>query len=514
MSTEPLTVDFDRLEVGTRVVTRGRTITETDLVSFSALTGDWHPQHADAEWAAASPFGERIAHGMLVLSYGVGLLPIDPERVVALRGLRNVVFKRPVPIGCTISVEAEIAGLQAPGSGPRPGRARASRSRRRRQAGRPRLARGAVAAGALRGLQRERRSGRECEQLEGGDKGLQHRDRRALPVRGWAGAGLVATSPLLEGKRLLLTGVITRKSIAFAVAEEAQRAGAEVVLTGFGRTRRMTERAAARLPETADVLELDVNDESDLAAVAADLDSRWGSLDGVLHAIAFAPADALGGEFLHTPAESAIEAFRTSAYSLQALGRHLAPLLERDGGGGIVGLDFDASVAWPVYDWMGVAKAALESTARYLARDLGPRGIRVNLLSAGPIETAAAGGIPGFDELAGAWQRGAPLGWDQSDPTPVARAVCFLLSDWAAAISGEVLHADGGFHALGAAGLGAAAKDRAEEPEPEPEPEPAISADSARTSGVCRHRAAGGGRRSARFAPGGRALRAAPLDIN
>jgi enoyl ACP reductase len=265
----------------------------------------------------------------------------------------------------------------------------------------------------------------------------------------------MATPPLLAGKRLLLTGVITRKSIAFAVAEEAQRAGAEVVLTGFGRTRRMTERAAARLPDEADVLELDVNNEGDLAAVAADLDSRWGSLDGVLHAIAFAPADALGGEFLHTPAESAIEAFRTSAYSLQALGRHLAPLLERDGGGGIVGLDFDASVAWPVYDWMGVAKAALESTARYLARDLGPRGIRVNLLSAGPIETAAAGGIPGFGELAGAWRRGAPLGWDPSDPEPVARAVCFLLSDWAAAISGEVLHADGGFHALGAAGLSA-----------------------------------------------------------
>ncbi len=266
---------------------------------------------------------------------------------------------------------------------------------------------------------------------------------------------------MLAGKRLLLTGVITRKSIAFAVAREAQLAGAEIVLTGFGRTRRLTERAAMRLPEPPEVLELDVNSDDDLAAVAAELDSRWGSLDGTLHAIAFAPADALGGGFLETPAESAAEAFRTSAYSLQALGRHLAPLLERDVGGAIVGLDFDASVAWPAYDWMGVAKAALESTSRYLARDLGPRGIRVNLVSAGPIETAAAGGIPGFGELAGAWERGAPLGWDPSDPGPVARAVCFLLSDWSAAVSGEVLHADGGFHAIGAADLsrGLAAQD-------------------------------------------------------
>ena len=254
---------------------------------------------------------------------------------------------------------------------------------------------------------------------------------------------------VLDGKRLLITGVITRRSIAFAVAREAQLAGAEVVLTGFGRSRRLTERAAKRLPEPADVLELDVNSEPDLAAVAAGLESRWGGLDGVLHAVAYAPEDALGGRFLNTGFASAAEAFRTSAYSLQALARHLAPLLEREGGGGIVGLDFDASVAWPAYDWMGVAKAALESTARYLARDLGPRGVRVNLVSAGPIETAAAGGIPGFGELAGLWERGAPLGWDPEDPTAVARAVCFLLSDWAGAVSGEILHADGGFHAVG-----------------------------------------------------------------
>lgn len=263
---------------------------------------------------------------------------------------------------------------------------------------------------------------------------------------------------MLDGKRLLITGVITRRSIAFAVAREAQLAGAEVVLTGFGRGRRLTERAATRLPEPPDVLELDVNDEGDLAAVAAELDSRWGSVDGVLHAIAHAPDDAIGGAFLETGYESAAQAFRTSAYSLQALARHLAPLLERAEGAGIVGLDFDATVAWPAYDWMGVAKAALESTSRYLARDLGARGIRVNLVSAGPVETAAAGGIPGFTELAAAWQQGAPLGWDVNDPTPVARAVCFLLSDWAQAISGEILHVDGGFHALGApiAGFGVA----------------------------------------------------------
>jgi meromycolic acid enoyl-[acyl-carrier-protein] reductase len=253
---------------------------------------------------------------------------------------------------------------------------------------------------------------------------------------------------MLTGKRFLITGVLTRKSIAFAVAREAQLAGAEVLLTGFGRTRRMTERAGARLPEQPDVLELDVNSEEDLAGLAQELDGRWGGLDGALHAIAFAPEDAIGGRFMETPAESAEQAFRTSAYSYQALARHLAPLMER--GGSIVGLDFDASVAWPSYDWMGVSKAALEAVNRYLARELGPRGIRSNLISAGPISSPAAGGIDGFGELASGWPAAAPLGWDTDDPTPVARAVCFLLSDWSEAISGEVIHVDGGAHALGA----------------------------------------------------------------
>ena len=253
---------------------------------------------------------------------------------------------------------------------------------------------------------------------------------------------------MLAGKRLLITGVLTRKSIAFAVAQEAQEAGAEVLVTGFGRTRRMTERAASRLPSPPDVLELDVNSESDLAALAGEIEGRWGGLDGALHAIAFAPADAIGGGFLETPAESAEQAFRTSAYSYQALARHLAPLMKS--GGSLVGLDFDASVAWPSYDWMGVSKAALEAVNRYLARELGPRGIRANLISAGPISSPAAGGISGFDGLAARWPASAPLGWDPADPAPVAGAVCFLFSDASRAISGELIHVDGGAHAVGA----------------------------------------------------------------
>jgi len=200
---------------------------------------------------------------------------------------------------------------------------------------------------------------------------------------------------ILDGKRLLITGVITKDSIAYHVAEQAQREGASIVLTSFGRVRRMTERAANRLPEPVDVLELDVNKPEDLDGVVADLRERWGGVDGVLHAIAFAPEDALGGKFLSTPAESAAQAFTTSAFSFKALGAALAPLMES--GGSVVGLDFDATLAWPIYDWMGVAKAALESVSRYLARDLGPQGIRVNLVSAGPLGTVAARGIPGFE---------------------------------------------------------------------------------------------------------------------
>ncbi|MEO6859667.1 MAG: enoyl-ACP reductase FabI [Solirubrobacteraceae bacterium] len=253
---------------------------------------------------------------------------------------------------------------------------------------------------------------------------------------------------ILAGKRLLITGVITKDSIAFHAAEQAQREGAEVLLTSFGRVKRMTERAAQRLPQPVDVLELDVNRPEDLEALTESLRERWGQVDGVLHAIAFAPQDALGGGFMTAPAESAMAAFQTSAFSLKALAAAVAPLMES--GGSVVGLDFDASVAWPIYDWMGVAKAALESVSRYLARDLGPQGIRVNLISAGPLGTVAARGIPGFESLAELWRAQSPLGWDMDDPAPVASAICWLLSDYARAISGEIIHVDGGFHAVGA----------------------------------------------------------------
>src|SRR6478609_10983597 len=193
---------------------------------------------------------------------------------------------------------------------------------------------------------------------------------------------------LLEGKKLLITGVLTPQSIAFAAAKSAQEQGAEIVLTNFGRTVSLTQKTAKRLPATPDVLEMDANSDEQIAAVCEELQQRWGRLDGFLHAIAFAPQDALGGNFLSTPAESALMAFGTSAYSLKSLAVALLPLLERsEHAPGIVGLDFDATVAWPVYDWMGVAKAALESVNRYLARDLGPKGVRSNLVSAGPLRT-------------------------------------------------------------------------------------------------------------------------------
>jgi enoyl-[acyl-carrier protein] reductase I len=255
---------------------------------------------------------------------------------------------------------------------------------------------------------------------------------------------------MLEGKKLLITGVINRESIAFEVARQAQEAGAEIVLTGFGRAKRMTERSAARLPEPPDVLDLDVNEPEQLEALATELRERWGRVDGVLHAIAFAPEDALGGNFLNTPVESAVTAFQTSAFSLKALAVGLQDLYPEEGAA-IVGLDFDAQVAWPVYDWMGVAKAALEATARYLARDLGPRRVRVNLVSAGPLATLAARGIPGFSDLASAWEKQAPLPWDVEDPAPVAETINFLLSDASRAITAEIIHVDGGFHAMGTA---------------------------------------------------------------
>lgn len=254
---------------------------------------------------------------------------------------------------------------------------------------------------------------------------------------------------LLQGKKLLITGVLTRESIAYAAAQAAQREGAQIVLTSFGRAMSITERLAKRMDPPVDVLELDANDDDHIRAVHDVLAARWGRLDGFLHAIAFAPQDALGGNFLHTPWESVATALHTSAFSLKAIAVGLLPLMKQHGGG-IVSLDFDARVAWPVYDWMGVAKAGLESVTRYLARDLGPFGIRVNVVSAGPLRTVAGKGIPGFQSLADRWHERAPLGWDVGDPSPVADAIAFLLSDGARGISGELVHVDGGYHAIGA----------------------------------------------------------------
>lgn len=259
---------------------------------------------------------------------------------------------------------------------------------------------------------------------------------------------------ILEGKKLLITGVLTPQSLAFHVAKRAQEEGATVALSSFGRMMSLTERTANRLDGDVALVELDVNDEQHLAALPAAVESALGGLDGVLHAIAFAPEDALGGKFMSAPPESAELAFRTSAYSYKALAGALLPLLEAgERESALVGLDFDATVAWPIYDWMGVAKAALESVNRYLARDLGPSGVRSNLVSAGPLRTMAAKGIPGFKDLAQMWPAQAPLGWDIEDPIPVANTVCFLLSDLARGISGEIIHVDGGFHAVGAPSL-------------------------------------------------------------
>jgi enoyl-[acyl-carrier protein] reductase I len=255
---------------------------------------------------------------------------------------------------------------------------------------------------------------------------------------------------ILDGKRILVTGVLTDASLAFGVAQLAQEEGAQVVLTGAGRGLSLTTRVARKLPYPADVLELDVTQDDQLASVAADLERRWGGLDGVLHAIGFAPASCLGGGFLDAPWEDVAVALHISTYSLKSLAVAMLPLMRAAGGGSVVGLDFDATVAWPAYDWMGVAKAALESTSRYLARDLGPDGVRVNLVAAGPARTMAAKSILGFAQFEDAWDGRAPLGWDVTDSSSVAKACVALLSDWFPMTTGEMLHVDGGYHAIGA----------------------------------------------------------------
>jgi enoyl-[acyl-carrier protein] reductase I len=256
---------------------------------------------------------------------------------------------------------------------------------------------------------------------------------------------------LLEGKKLLITGVITDASLAFHAAKIAQEQGAEVVLTGFGRMR-LVERIAQRLPKPAPVVELDVSNQEQLDSLVERVSPHLGDsprLDGVLHSIGFAPASCLGeGAFLTAPWEDVATTIQVSAYSFKSLSAALLPLLGP--GASIVGMDFDNRQAWPAYDWMGVAKSTLESVTRYLARDLGPKGIRVNLVSAGPIRTLAARSIPGFEQFEAVWAARSPLGWDIRDHEPVARAAVALLSDLFPATTGEMLHVDGGFHAIGA----------------------------------------------------------------
>ncbi|MBI2705653.1 MAG: enoyl-ACP reductase FabI [Actinobacteria bacterium] len=253
---------------------------------------------------------------------------------------------------------------------------------------------------------------------------------------------------LLDGKRLLITGVLTEASLAFGIAKLAQDEGAEIILTSVGRVMRHTQRAASKLPDEPEIVEFDVSDVEHVETVRAHLEDRWGTMDGALHAIGFAPDVCLGGTFLDAQWEDVSVAVNISAYSLKALCDAVVPLMPD--GGSIVGLDFDATVSWPAYDWMGVAKAALESTSRYLARYLGPQGVRVNLVSAGPIKTVAARSIPGFHQFEDVWDGRAPLGWNVKDSSAVAKATVAMLSDWFPMTTGEIIHVDGGYHATGA----------------------------------------------------------------
>jgi enoyl ACP reductase len=253
---------------------------------------------------------------------------------------------------------------------------------------------------------------------------------------------------LLEGKRLLVTGVLTEASIAFAAARIAQEQGAQVVLSSFGRALSITRRIAKRLPSEAPVIELDVTNEEHYAALADRLREHVDGLDGVVHSVAFAPQNAMGDGFVDVPWADVGPAVQISAWSLAAVTRACLPLFGETAA--VVGLDFDATKAWPVYGWMGVSKAALESTCRYLARDLGPRGIRVNLVAAGPLKTMAMRSIPGSEQFEQLWETGAPLGWSLTDTEPAGKAIVALLSDWFPATTGEIVHVDGGFHAVGA----------------------------------------------------------------
>jgi enoyl ACP reductase len=249
------------------------------------------------------------------------------------------------------------------------------------------------------------------------------------------------TSQLLEGKKCLITGVLTDSSIAFGVAKQVKEHGGTVILSSFGRAMSLTQRCAKKIGDDIEVIELDVTNDDDLASLS---DKLGGSVDCVLHAIAFAPETCLGGDFLEAPFEDVKTAMQVSAYSYGALARAVAPLMKN--GGSIVGLDFDATYAWPAYDWMGVCKAALESINRYAARELGPKGIRSNLVAAGPLRTIAAKSIPGFAKFEEIWDERAPLGWDLKDTLPVADTCVALFSELMRSTTGEIIHVDGGFH--------------------------------------------------------------------
>lgn len=253
---------------------------------------------------------------------------------------------------------------------------------------------------------------------------------------------------ILEGKKILITGVLTEASIAYSAARLAQEQGAEVILSSFGRMLPITTKIAERLPKPVKVIELDATSQENLDSLADTLKTEIGNIDGIVHAIAFAPQTALGGNFLETEWSDVSTAVEVSAYSLKAITTACLPVLNNPSS--VVGLTFDATVSWPVYDWMGVAKAAFESTARYLAKYLGPKGIRVNLISAGPLRTTAAKGIPGFATMEELWTDRAPLGWDLTDTEAAARGLVALLSDWFPATTGEMVHVDGGLHSTGA----------------------------------------------------------------
>ena len=279
-----------------------------------------------------------------------------------------------------------------------------------------------------------------------GRRGIHHRGRDPGGRRTRDGT---LTMGILDGKRILVAGVTMDSSIGFAVARVAQEQGATVLISNFGRALGITRRIAKRLPTEPPVLELDVTDDEHLAGLADAVREHVDGLDGVVHSIAYGnPETLLGGKFLDGPWPDVAQAVQVSAYSLKSLAMAAQPLMQP--GGSVVGMTFDATVAWPAYDWMGVAKAALESTNRYLARDLGKQGIRSNLVSAGPLKTLAAKAIPGFEDLESMWKDRAPLGWDETDHTPTAKAVVALLSDFFPATSGEIVHVDGGFHAMGA----------------------------------------------------------------